>query len=438
MYADIHPIMQRLVSELGLTQEVFPEGWANKERFYLKGQHYRQEDIESNSVTLPYDLTPEEKQNQGNIVKFYFKKLTGLDLQPLMPREQRLLLKVIKTNKRLYEHRIDEALDLVASPGGKEFFKAIVKSRYAIYKDASALLVFGDEMDYNNANTTLYKVREGMDSIPKKLIEKFTMASSSNKVTFNRKLEAIQRFQNMTYILKLKETKTVDGRIIELGPEEFLCAKQVILAIPKDSLDHLQWSGTKGWTQRMALNAVRPVPEHRVVMSFNVDFWSGTDFPKMTNIKFTDTVLGSLQALGKSNNQNLLLATLNSGEEVRQLERLNLGSPTQGSLNGTLQVSEDLKSAIVDKLFEIFKLQSRSLINPISSVARFWTVPPHVGGVTVWRAGFHFEDARQSLQHPSLIDKVYIVTPDIAFGNRQEWTEGGLEDVDRIMQKYIL
>lgn len=173
-------------------------------------------------------------------------------------------------------------------------------------------------------------------------------------------------------------------------------------------------------------------------MSFNVDFWSGPDFPKMTNIKFTDTVLGSIQALGKSNNQNLLLATINSGEEVRKLEILNQGKPTQGSMNGTFQVSEDLKSAIVDKLFEIFKLQSKSLINPISSVARFWTVPPHIGGVTAWRAGYHFEDARESLLHPCLVDKVYIVTPDIAFGNRQAWTEGGLEDVDRVMYKYIL
>lgn len=153
------------------------------------------------------------------------------------------------------------------------------------------------------------------------------LRTSRNKLSLNRKLDAIQRLSNMTYLLKLKATRTVDGRTLETvrdsltyttyicrfnyiptskennrqspttaltpdytlqpnsthssrqlptlptlqttpdktrptsprtrpcqslttplcpqGLEEFLCARQVILALPKDSMDHLQWSELK-------------------------------------------------------------------------------------------------------------------------------------------------------------------------------------------------
>ncbi|XP_059142346.1 L-amino-acid oxidase-like [Physella acuta] len=437
-YADIHDIMQKIVPELGLTPLEFPEalGIQGSRRYFLRGKNIKEEEIIS-GIQLPYTLTPEEKQNQGRIVQHYYKKLTGLELTQKLSMPERLQVKVIKTNRPLHEHKLDEALDLVASPEGKEFFKAIVKGKWSLSEDASAWLPFGFEMDYNRDNTTFYRVKEGMDAIPKKLIEKFTNVSPRNVMTFNRKVEAIQRFQNMTYILKLKETKTVDGRTFELGPEEFLCAQQIILAIPKHSLEHLQWSVTKDYKNREALKALRTVPQVQVAMTFTYPFWQATANEK-AKVKFTDTILGSAHDLGASNNKYILLASLNYGEQVRQIERLNLqGNSTSGSAQGVYQVSEVLKDTLLDILSKMYDVSRDKMIQPVYSVSKIWTLPPHTGGLTVWRAGYNYEDVRKVLLRPSIVDKVFIATPDIAFGARQAWTEGGLIDVQSIISTYF-
>ncbi|XP_059142345.1 L-amino-acid oxidase-like [Physella acuta] len=437
VFSNLHEISMKLVKELGLTQEEFLDALGEKgnNRFYLRGQTFTQQDLER-GVKIPYELTSEEKQNQAKIVSFYFQKLTGSPLK-YMTREERLRVKVIQTNRPLYQHTIDEALDLVASPEGKQFFKDIVKGQYSIYKDSSALLPFTFELDYNSNNSTFFKIKEGMDSLPKKLIEKFLKSDPQrNYLTLNRKLEGIQRFQNMTYVLQLKLTKTESGRTFELGPEEFICAERVILALPKDSLDHLNWSILKNWKLSTALNALKPVPEQKIILSFSKPFWLQQE-PYKAKVKCTDTILGSVHDLGSSNNKFLLMTSLNFGEEVHEMSRLNFqGKAIDGSVPGLLQVTVDLKDRVVSELTKIFSVKEQ--ISVLGGVSKFWTLPPHIGGSTVWRAGYHWEDIRDTLLRPSFSDNIYIASPDIAFGTRQAWTEGGLENVEIIMEKYIL
>ncbi|XP_059142344.1 L-amino-acid oxidase-like [Physella acuta] len=436
MFADIHDTVQQLVEELDLTSEECPMayGMKNKARYHLRGQSISEEEIISGKQ-LPYTLTPEEKQNQGRIIEYAFEKLTGENYDPDMSREDRIKLET-KEGKRLSELTFDEAMEKVLSPEGKKFLEDIVKSKVSLYKDASALEIFHNEMDYHSKNATLYKIKEGMDALPMTLLDKFLKASDSHNVTLNRKLEAIQRFRNMTYILKLKQTRTKDGLVELLGPEEHICAEKIILALPRHSLDHLQWANMKKWKVVEALNAVKPVPLSKVVLTFNSPFWLVDPQNEENKVKLTDTILGQTYDLGKSNSSDkyLLMASQAEGEDVQELLRLNLQGPAiPGSALGEYRVSQPLWERIKKELMAVHKISS--IPEPLSGVAKFWISPPHIGKNTVWRAGYDVDDVLSITRHPSLTDKVYVANPDLSKYNG--WTEGGMEEVDKILEKYF-
>ncbi|KAH9507661.1 hypothetical protein Btru_053395, partial [Bulinus truncatus] len=171
MFADSHERIRKLIQELGLTENEFPEalGLPGEPLYFMEGKNLRQEDIDAGK-NIPYDLNSEEKQNAGHLVRYYFEKLTGQSFE-FVPRSVRLELED-RSGKKLYQQTIEEALDKVASPGGKKFFYAVTKLKPSLFRDASALLTFGNEMDYGNG-TIMLKIKEGMDSLPKRLVQNF-------------------------------------------------------------------------------------------------------------------------------------------------------------------------------------------------------------------------------------------------------------------------
>nr|AXF50189.1 aplysianin [Physella acuta] len=431
VYAAHHSRVVRLLQELGLGQLPIASGRPieMKSSYYLRGQFFQEEDIQR-GVKLPYNMTQEERDNQGQINRHYLKKLTDWD-QDVLPREQILHLKV-KDGRYLYELTIDEALSYVASDEGREYFLDYVKTRYAVYRDSSAVLIFANELEYNNDSTSFYKVKDGMQSIPKTAVKLFLAASEMNKLTFNRKLEAIQRLSNMTYLLKLKETKTVDGRTLETGLEEFLCAKQVILTLPKDSMDHLQWSELKTDRVTEALDAVRTVPAAVVAMEFDKPFWKEGDDEVA---RFTDLDITLSYVMGKSeiSGKYIVVTSAADGDDVRDLERLNVGEDGRRGMN----ISRALSQHILQQIKLVYGVKDESLLQPTSALGKIWTLPPHTGGTTTWRARRNFDDVIAVVQRPSLVDKVYVANSDFAFGNLVWTTEGALEVVDTILHKYL-
>ncbi|CAL1542267.1 unnamed protein product [Lymnaea stagnalis] len=437
--AEVHDRMAKLVEELDLTQEEYPEafGVPNEKMYLMRGQHLKEEDIKS-GAQIPYNLTPEEKQNQGRFVKYILEKLTG-HKEDTLPREDRMKLKVKVTGaeeKELYKYTLEEALDKVTSPDGKAFFYALAKFDSPHYKDASAILAFGNEFDYFSGNISLHKIKEGMDALPKEMISKFLEASEKHNITMNRDVDSIQRVNNTRYLLRLKKTKSEDGLVSETGLDEFICARKVILAIPKDALLKVQWPELKAKPIVDALNALRSVPMSKVVMTFAKRHWQENEATKAT-VKFTDSLVGKVYELGKSNTSDsyVLLASYAEGEKVRVFEECNQkGLPIAGSEPGELRVTEDMKADVLAELKNVFWGEWKA---PMKSAAKFWTQHPFRGGSTVWRAGFHFSEIIERIQHPSQDDDVYIVTRDIADGNKQLWTEGGLESVERIMKRHF-
>ncbi|CAL1547541.1 unnamed protein product [Lymnaea stagnalis] len=435
--ADKHFRMAELVEELELTQEEFKHAFGKPEEklYYMREQNLNQNDIKNGNV--PYSLTPEEKRNSGRFVRYVLEKLTGYK-EDDFPREVRLTLKG-PNDVPLYKYTIDEALDAAQiSKEGKEFFKALIKLDSHLYKDANAVTVFSNDFDYDNENATMYRLKEGMESVPTRLSSKFLEASEKHNITLNRKLYSIQRIKRVPtweYSLKMIKTKTGEEETTETGLEEIICAKKVILAVPKQQLSVIQWEPLKSELVSKAIDAVRPVPISKIAMSFSQSHWlTGAN---QALAKFSDEMLGNIYDLGKSNDSNrfVLLASYTEGEDVERLEALNQDEEHMvGSIEGEHCVSNELKDEVIRLLKKIYGV---NFSDPTKAVSRFWNKSPFEGGVSQWRAGYHYDEVISILRHPSPIDDVYIVGGDHGWGNSQRWTEGALESVEMVLERHF-
>ncbi|KAH9505681.1 hypothetical protein Btru_055492 [Bulinus truncatus] len=119
----VHARVMRLVQELGLTSRLFSLNYDNTvdSRFYLRGKSYLPQDLVSGDI--PYDLSPEEKANQGNIFRYYLWKLTGYNETDV--DEYKLMQLKVPDGRYLYTIPIDEAISMVGTKEGKNFILAL-------------------------------------------------------------------------------------------------------------------------------------------------------------------------------------------------------------------------------------------------------------------------------------------------------------------------
>jgi len=440
-YSDEHNITTRLIQDLKLTpmDQTIPWRTAGDSYFYMKGKLIKESDIWAGTADLSsYTMTNDEKKNIARIGQYYLEKLTGYTGNTL-PEEKRLHLRVIvpgpdgKVNVHLYKYNITQALSLVASPGGQQFFMDFVKQKTVFYKDANALMVFSNFFSYQSQKITLKKIKEGMQTLPQMMVDTFkNTKSDKHTVTLNRKLDSIMKINRWTFLLKLKVTKTDNGRTFDLGPEENLCASKVILALPAESLKVIQYWPLKSGLVADALNSVRTVPISKVAMVFDSQYW---DDKKTV---FSDETISKISELGQSSGKYLLLASFAEADRVGLLQDLNMKPPntnTNTNITADLIVSDTLNTHIISKLSTIF---GKTFPKPLDQVGYFWTRYPQSGGESIWRAGNHYDHVRCVVMRPALMDDVFIVGSDFAWGNHQSWMEGSFETVDDVMSRFIL
>ncbi|KAH9498902.1 hypothetical protein Btru_004989 [Bulinus truncatus] len=442
-YTDSHEIMKNLVEELELEPG---KSWMTRNdeaRYVMRGQSFTEGEIRA-GAKLPYKLTDDEQKNQARLAQFYLEQLTGYTGDDFPPSIRlHLRVKVPDTNGKkdipLYQYNLSQALDLVASKEGKELFYALLKQKSAAYQDASALIAFSDHFDLQSKNVTVSKIKEGMEALPQRLIEKFVNEDKNrHTLKLNRKLDAIASRGERNYILKLRRTRTTHSQTYETGPEEHLCAEKVILALPTSSLKVIQWETLRSGLMYDALDSVKSLPVSKIAMVFNKQHWLENE-NKKAKVAIIDDSITKVYEMGKSNTSNtyVFMASFAEGEKVRDLEDLMIDrkpAAESESFPEENQISEDLRDHILSKLNDVF---GTTFEKPVASIGMFWTKFPQTGGKSVWRANRNYDQVKTIVERPSLHDEVYIVGSDFAWNNLQVWLEGSLETVHSVMTKYF-
>ncbi|KAH9500109.1 hypothetical protein Btru_076611, partial [Bulinus truncatus] len=431
-----HSRVLRVIKETGLTYKSAPKGIAeySKSRPYIKGSHGDMSEIKS-----LYNLDEEEK-NLNNTIRYLLEKLTGFNGTNLT---MDILMQLKLTDGRyLYTVPLDKALSLVASD------KLIHLTRDMLQLSSTAAnytsLYFWEslivEEKTRETNEIYMSPVNGMSSIPQRLMQFFLNTSSSHKLTLNRKLLSISTRNNATYKLLFRHTQTNEIlETSELISTSVVCANKVILALPKFALSKVDWSPLRDPRVNEAINAGCNVHALKVFLSFPYNWWMGNSTYPQSSVH-SDLPFNVFLEWGQSNvsGHYVSMASFTDENNAHFLHNLNTkGSAIPGSAPGSQKVTSNLINYILDDLSKAFGIERSLIPEPITSISQYWSSYPFGGGWVVWKAGYRYDDVISTVQRPSLTDDVYYVGADHAIGQNTGWTEGAIESVDRVIDKYF-
>ncbi|KAI8764508.1 L-amino-acid oxidase [Biomphalaria glabrata] len=432
-YKEVHSTVFQLMEELGLSYGPFNEIRSNLSdaRYYIRGNSLTYKEMLSESV--PFQLSPEEKANQGRLVRYYLEKLTGFNGDELTEE----ILESLNTTsgRKLYEIPPGEALVGIATSEGREMVKALSKFESLVDLDCS-LCIWETELYHDKEIST---VRLGMSSIPRRLTRKFLKTNDKHKLTYNRRLMSVSDRQSDGYHLLFQHTETADGVTTNLPTNETVCAQKVVLALPKFALQKINWSPLREQKYIDHLNSVRLVFLSKVFLTYPTPWWR-TLATNKANVTYSDLHFSQFFDWGRSNESGeyVMMASYADHSKTEFLAKLNANGPlVNGSEPGDGKVSQELLDTIIDELTQAFNINRNDIPEPIRAFSKFWNSDPFGGAIALWRAGYRYEDVIPVVQRPSEKDEVYVVGSDFSKHHRVLWTEGALSTVDRMLENYV-
>ncbi|CAL1532857.1 unnamed protein product [Lymnaea stagnalis] len=433
--AEVHSHVQQLVKELGLPQEPFSDkhGDPAHAMYYLRDTRLSTDQFKEGDV--PYNLRPDEKANQRDIIRYYLRKMTGYNGSEI---NEEILSSLKATDGRyLYKIPFDEAFDSVATPEGKAFMRAVDKFESNMAPDTSPLSIFENNLGKYGQGFLVQTITTGMSTLPQRLVQAFLGASFKNRFSPNHKLLSLKRIKNGSYKLVFSRTLTRNGETIDQAEQVTVLADKVILAIPKIALDNLDWETLREPRVSEALNAVRAAKASKVFLTFSTPWWlNGTANP--SGMVVSDKTFSQLYDWGRSNKTGTysLLASYADERKAEALKILNQqGSPIDGSAPGAHSVSDLLLHSLFDDLSQVFGIHLGLIPKPLSALSQFWDTYPFGGGWSIKKAGYRLDDVIATVSRPSLSDDVFIVGSDFSFHNH--WSEGALSTVERVFDLYF-
>ncbi|KAH9496654.1 hypothetical protein Btru_009948 [Bulinus truncatus] len=430
---EVHPTVFKVVKELGLTYGPFNEIRSNTSdsRFYLRGQSLTLQDLFNG--TIPFQLSDEEKANQGRLIRFYLEKLTGFNGLDLT--EDILYRLRVPDGRYLYELPLRESLQGISTKDGRELAKALSKFESLLDPDCPLCLWEG-EFTFAKVVQT---VHGGMGSIPKNLIRNFLEASNSHKLNTNRRLLSISGNRSDGYQLVFQHTQTVDGLTSELPTTEVVCAKKVVLAIPRFALTRIDWSPLSDESVVKALNSVRMAKANKIFLTFRTPWWRENS-TNVANVTYSDLHFSQFFDWGRSqvSGDYIMLASYADDSKTEFLASLNsVGPAIKGSAPGSNNVSQTLLDTLLDELSLAYGVNRGDISEPVTAFSQFWMNYPFGGSWVVWKAGYRYEDVISVVQRPSPTDDVFYVGSDNARSHIVTWSEGALQSVDRMLRLYF-
>nr|P35903.1 RecName: Full=Achacin; Flags: Precursor [Lissachatina fulica]CAA45871.1 achacin [Lissachatina fulica] len=431
-----HKIFGVLVKELNLSNKEFTEGFGKpgRTRFFARGKSLTLEEMTSGDV--PYNLSTEEKANQANLAGYYLKKLTGFDGEVLtIPQANKL---EVDDGRKLYQLTVDEALDKVGTPEGKEFLKAFSTGNTEFIEGVSAVNYFLVEL--GEREEEILTLTDGMSALPQALADAFLKSSTSHALTLNRKLQSLSKTDNGLYLLEFLETNTHEGYTEESNITDLVCARKVILAIPQSALIHLDWKPLRSETVNEAFNAVKFIPTSKVFLTFPTAWWLSDAVKNPAFVVKSTSPFNQMYDWKSSNvtGDAAMIASYADTSDTKFQENLNSkGELIPGSAPGANRVTVALKEELLSQLSQAYGIERSDIPEPKSGTSQFWSSYPFEGDWTVWKAGYHCEYTQYIIERPSLIDDVFVVGSDHVNCIENAWTESAFLSVENVFEKYF-
>ncbi len=463
---DGHVMVDKLVDYLKLAKKDFPMGneqpedhpiGAKNNLFYLRGKRFRFRDFTESPDKIPYNLAwsergfgPEDLQ-----VKVMNSIYPGFDKLSLAEQMQ---VKVF--GKEIWRYGFWDLLYRVLSNEGYQFMKD-AGGYEANVANASAVTQL-PATEYSD-DTKFLTLKTGFQTLPLTLYERFKaipggLIPAEQRVQLNRRLVSLQYSDDTEYPYRLhfQPTRTVDGTTTDIpgAAEEIVHARQVILAMPRRSLELIQSPLFEDPWLKENLGSVLVQSAFKLFLAYEQPWWRSLGLVAGRSV--TDLPIRQCYYMGTECEQeggdktlnSLLMASYNDIGTVPFWKGLEGGVPFEGyqpkSLLGQVdanQIVPKTQNQVSDEMVRIAQRQVTSLHDqvelpaPYSAVYHAWDADPYGGGWHEWKANFRLDLIIQGMRHPVQDQSVYIVGEAYSYG--QGWVEGALTTAESTLQDFF-
>ncbi|HEX8903605.1 MAG TPA: NAD(P)/FAD-dependent oxidoreductase [Longimicrobiaceae bacterium] len=437
-----------LINEMGLETRDFPMGAPDdpggmNNLAYLRRVLLRARDL-SNSSLVPYRLNPTEMGMNPDQLQRYV-------MDTLVPNADKLTQdqwnevevfngeKLYKTGfwNLLYRVLTSEAYQFMDDAGG--YYTNVANSNSVL---SLPVFEFGPSVRYET-------LVDGYEALPRAVAEAFR--GERGEIHMNHRLDSFRR-EGKGYQLLFVRTETDErGRTNRKGGYEprttvNVSARQVVLAMPRRSLELVRWEGFDRPEVKEMVSAVISQAAFKIFLGYPYPWWrvlglragrSITDMPLRQTFYFQTE--GEQPDGDKGVENSLMMVSYNDLGAVpfwKALEVDALGPENifKGDTGKTPQaITRQMVQAAQQQLHQTHNLEF--IPEPYAAAYHDWSADPYGAGWHAWKAGTRFWDMMPRIRQPVRDEDVFICGE--AYSINQGWVEGSLQTTELMLEEHF-
>lgn len=456
---DTQDFVRELIADLGLATRDFPMGAPDDpggldNLVYLRRRLLRARDL-TNPALVPYLLNPTEQGMNPDQLQRYV-------MDSLIPGAAKLTAdqwnevevfngeKLYKTGfwNLLYRVLTSEAYQFMDDAGG--YYTNVANSNSVL---SLPVFEFGPSVRYRT-------LVDGYEALPRALADAFR-AGGRHDFHPNCRLDSFARHRAGYSLLFVRTRTDAAGRTDARGlPERKqtlkVSAKQVVLAMPRRSLELVRWDPlAQDATVRDMVESVISQAAFKIFLAYPYPWWrplglsagrSITDMPLRQTFYFqTEGEVG-----GEPQNHNsLMMVSYNDLGSVpfwKALEAATLGpeSHFRGRPNPFVPKGREIPQTpfpITHQMVDTAQSLVRQIHDlefvpaPYSAAYHDWSADPYGAGWHAWKAGVRFWEVMPRIRKPLADESVYICGE--AYSINQGWVEGALQTAELMLEEHF-
>ncbi|CAC5422906.1 unnamed protein product [Mytilus coruscus] len=348
----------------------------------------------------------------------------------LLPNERKPVNQLLCTQSYYHKYLSAEAQHYIRDTGGFDSLHGEIVASFAVRTSPPS-----------NSSNDVLTVATGFASIPIKLLQRFLRASIRHSIKLNHDLKGIRKRGDGYYNLFFEPTITRSSTTWTPRPAtlKMKCAKQVILATNRFSLEKLDWKGLYQPRIREYLTkSVKDIPAAKLYFSYDYPWWRRS--PVYSDYIISDTPLRQTYDFGTSK--------LNPPKSVLQAMYMDNNAPyweelfDRGNVNEPnghfVLMGKEFVQVTHKYLADIYKLPVRNIPPPTKAAAYLWKNYPYGGAWQIWMPGYIWPTVEREMTKPSVNDEVYVVSNAFNARSFSFWSNAALQSVELAMPYFGL
>ena len=224
--------------------------------------------------------------------------------------------------------------------------------------------------------------------------------------------------------------------------KEEVCAKNIILAMPKDAVENLDWKPMREEHHiKRHVRGLEGVPALRIFFTYKEPWWENAETPVYRIV--TDLPIRQVQYIGghivkapengRVTQEHVLMVANLDGRDTEYFAEMVNKYQTRHKRHRNCSQSRALVRDITSQLSRAFDISQSEIPEPSSVIIQEWTEDKGGPGWHVWKRGVKWTSSPISSLKPLKFERIYLAGSTYCGGQCALWMEGALRTVDKVL-----